>query len=381
MTVFTGTKRAGERRKQMPAYKDKNGSWYVMVRYTDWRGEKKQKCQRGFETKRDALAWEAQYRLKKRADIDMTLDSFYELYKEDVRPRLKENTWITKESIIEGKILPYLGKRKLSEITAKDIVDWQNTVMQLPGTDGQPIAQTYIKTIHAQLSAMLNHAVRYYQLPVNPARIAGGIGKEESREMMFWTKEEYLKFAEVMMEKPIYYYAFEMLYWTGIREGELLALTPEDFDFEKKTLRINKSYQRLRGKDVITSPKTDAGVRVIAIPDFLCEEMKDCLKLYYDIHSSDRIFPMTKSGLSKNMESGSKAAGVKKIRIHDLRHSHVSLLINQGFSAFEIGKRVGHRSEKITYRYAHLFPNKQTDMADFLENQRMMEKRGERNVS
>lgn len=365
----------------MPAYKDKNGSWYVMVRYTDWRGEKKQKCQRGFETKRDALAWEAQYRLKKRADIDMTLDSFYELYKEDVRPRLKENTWITKESIIEGKILPYLGKRKLSEITAKDIVDWQNTVMQLPGIDGKPLSPSFLKSVHAQLSAMFNHAIRYYQLPVNPARTAGSIGKEESKEMKFWTKEEYLKFAEVMMDKPIYYYAFEVLYWTGIREGELLALTPEDFDFEKKTLRINKSYQRLKGKDVITTPKTDAGVRVIAIPDFLCEEMKDCLKLYYDIQSSDRIFSMTKYGLFRNMESGSKAAGVKQIRIHDLRHSHVSLLINQGFSAFEIGKRVGHSSEKVTYRYAHLFPNKQTDMADFLENQRMMEKGGERNVS
>ena len=119
---------------------------------------------------------------------------------------------------------------------------------------------------------------------------------------------------------------------------------------------------------------------MIAIPDFLCEEMKDCLKLYYDIQSSDRIFSMTKYGLFRNMESGSKAAGVKQIRIHDLRHSHVSLLINQGFSAFEIGKRVVHSSEKVTYRYAHLFPNKQTDMADFLENQRMMEK-GERNVS
>ena len=218
----------------MPAYKDKNGSWYVMVRYTDWRGEKKQKCQRGFETKRDALAWEAQYRLKKRADIDMTLDSFYELYKEDVRPRLKENTWITKESIIEGKILPYLGKRKLSEITAKDIVDWQNTVMQLPGIDGKPLSPSFLKSVNAQLSAMFNHAIRYYQLPVNPARTAGSIGKEESKEMKFWTKEEYLKFAEVMMDKPIYYYAFEVLYWTGIREGELLALTPEDFDLKRK---------------------------------------------------------------------------------------------------------------------------------------------------
>ena len=301
----------------------------------------------------------------------MTLESFYSLYKEDIKPRLKENTWITKESIIEGKILPYLGQRKLSEITAKDIVDWQNTIMQLQGKDGKPLSPTFMKSIHAQLSAMFNHAIRYYQLPVNPARVAGSFGKEEFREMNFWTKEEYLKFADVMMEKPIYYSAFEVLYWTGIREGELLALTPKDFDFEKKTLRINKSYQRLQGRDVITTPKTDAGVRLIAIPDFLCEEMKDCLKLYYDIQTSDRIFPMTKYGLAHNMETGSKAAGVKRIRIHDLRHSHVSLLINQGFSAFEIGKRVGHSSEKVTYRYAHLFPNKQTDMAQFLEGQRM----------
>ena len=173
----------------MPAYKDKNGSWYVMVRYTDWRGEKKQKCQRGFETKRDALAWEAQYRLKKRADIDMTLDSFYELYKEDVRPRLKENTWITKESIIEGKILPYLGKRKLSEITAKDIVDWQNTVMQLPGTDGQPIAQTYIKTIHAQLcTSVSEQADRYGGFPGKPAH--DGKGGRKKCQLKAWIIRE-----------------------------------------------------------------------------------------------------------------------------------------------------------------------------------------------
>lgn len=306
----------------------------------------------------------------------MTLESFYELYREDIRPRLKESTWITKECIIETKILPYLGKRKLSEISAKDIVDWQNTVMRLPGINGIPLSPTFMKSIHAQLSAMFNHAIRYYQLPVNPARLAGTIGKEESKEMEFWTREEYQKFAKVMMEKPIYYYAFEVLYWTGVREGELLALTPEDFDFEKHTLRINKSYQRLRGRDVITTPKTAAGARTIAIPGFLCDEMKDCLRVHYDIRPGDRIFPMTKHGLFKNMESESKAAGVKRIRIHDLRHSHVSLLINQGFSAFEIGKRVGHSGEKITYRYAHLFPNKQAEMVDFLEGQRRKDETG-----
>ena len=354
----------------MPAYKDRNGNWYVMIRYKDWTGASRQKCQRGFETKRDALDWEAQFKLQKRADVEMTLESFYELYTEDLKSRVKESTWETKDSIVQSKILPYLGKRKLSEITAKDIVDWQNTVMLLPGRDGHAISPTYQKTIHNQLSAIFNHAIRYYRLPVNPARIAGGMGKEESREMKFWTKEEYQKFAHVMMDRPLYYYAFEVLYWCGIREGELFALTPADFDFEKKTLRINKSYQRIRGKDVITDPKTTAGNRTIRIPDFLCEEMKDCLKQFYDIGPNDRLFPLSKSRMCRAMESGSKKAGVQRIRIHDLRHSHVSLLINQGFSAFEIGKRVGHSGDKITYRYAHLFPNKQDAMADFLESQR-----------
>ena len=84
----------------------------------------------------------------------------------------------------------------------------------------------------------------------------GTMGMEESKEMLFWTKEEYLKFAEEMMDKPLSYYAFEMLYWCGIREGELLALTPADFNFENQTVTINKSYQRLKGRDVITTPKT-----------------------------------------------------------------------------------------------------------------------------
>lgn len=77
----------------------------------------------------------------------------------------------------------------------------------------------------------------------NPCQKAGSMGKKKNREMLFWTKEEYLKFADAMMDKPMSYYAFETLYWTGIREGELLALTPADFDFEKRTVTINKSFQ------------------------------------------------------------------------------------------------------------------------------------------
>ena len=196
------------------------------------------------------------------------------------------------------------------------------------------------------------------------------MGKKKNREMLFWTKDEYLKFADAMMEKPLSYYAFEMLYWTGIREGELLALTPDDFNFEKRTVTINKSFQHLNGRDIITSPKTEKSNRTIQLPKFLCDEMQDYLKMLYDVGLDDRMFPVTKSYLHREMERGSKQAGVKRIRIHDIRHSHVSLLIDMGFSATAIADRVGHESIEITYNYAHLFPSKQTEMADKLEMER-----------
>jgi len=351
----------------MSVYKnEKNNTWYVMVRYNDWKGERKQKCQRGFATKQEAQNWERQFQLQKKADVNMTLESFCRLYEKDVRPRLKENTWLTKESILQSKILPYLGQRRLSEITAKDVIDWQNEMRKQKGKTGKVVSPTYLKTIHAQLSSIFNHAIRYYDLAINPARKAGTMGMEESKEMLFWTKQEYLKFADVMMDKPLSFYAFEMLYWCGIREGELLALTPADFDFKNRTVTINKSYQRLKGRDLITSPKTVKSNRTIKMPQFLCDEVQEYISMLYEIKDNERLFPVTKSYLHHEMDRGAKAAGVKRIRIHDIRHSAISLLIEMGFSALAIADRVGHESIDITYRYAHLFPNKQTEMAEKL---------------
>ena len=225
--------------------------------------------------------------------------------------------------------------------------------------------------MHNQLTAIFNHAVRYYDLKENPATKAGPIGEKEAGEIVFWTKEEYLRFAETLMHKPKSYYAFEILYWCGIRMGELLALTPEDFDFEKGTLRINKSYQRIDKRDVITPPKTKKSNRIIKMPEFLCEEVKEYLNMLYGIKPTDRIFLISKSFLHHEMTRGSEAAGVKRIKVHALRHSHVSLLIDMGFSAVAIAARVGHESIDITYRYAHLFPTTQNEMANRLDNERI----------
>ena len=353
----------------MPVFKNEdNGTWYVMARYVNWKGERKQKCKRGFATKREAQEWERMFKLQTSSDLDMSFEAFTELYINDVKNRLKENTWLTKEHIIRTKILPYFGKLKISEISTKEIITWQNEMLAYRDEKKKPYSQTYLKTLHNQLSAIFNHAVRYYELRSNPAAKVGNMGREEHKEMLFWTKEEYKKFSFEMMDKPVSFYAFEMLYWCGIREGELLALTPADFNFDKETVTINKSYQRLKGQDVITSPKTKKSNRTIKMPKCLCEEMKEYLGMLYGLKKKDRIFTVTKSYLHHEMDRGAKAAGVKRIRIHDLRHSHISLLIDMGFSAVAIADRVGHESIDITYQYAHLFPSKQIEMAEKLDD-------------
>ena len=235
--------------------------------------------------------------------------------------------------------------------------------MNCKDENGKPYSPVYLRSIHTQLSAIFNHAVRYYKLRENPCQKAVSMGKKKSREMLFWTKEEYLKFADAIRDKPMSYHAFQMLYWCGIREGELLALTPADFDFGKGTVTISKSYQRIHRQDVITDPKTEKSNRTITMPDFLIEEMRDYIGSLYGIRQEDRIFPVTDSFLHHEMTRGCSLSGVKRIRVHDIRHSAISLLIDMGFSPLAIADRVGHEAIEITYNYAHLFPSKQQDMA------------------
>ena len=190
----------------MPVFKNEdNGTWYVMARYVNWKGERKQKCKRGFATKKEAQEWERMFQLQNSSDLDMSFEAFTELYIRDVKTRLKENTWLTKEHIIRTKILPYFGKLRISEISTKEIITWQNELLAYRDEKKKPYSQTYLKTLHNQLSAIFNHAVRFYNLRENRVKKAGTIGKGKADEMDFWTKEEYKLFAEEMMDKPLSY--------------------------------------------------------------------------------------------------------------------------------------------------------------------------------
>lgn len=354
----------------MAVKQSKNGTWFTQFHCKDRFGKDIHKCKRGFATAEEAQAWEEDFIASSGCTMAMTFGEFYDVYKEDIMPRLREHTWIQKEYTIKSKVLPYFKDMPMCDIKSLDIVRWQNELMNPELNDGKGYSATYLRSVNNQLTAILNHAAKYYGLHPNPAVRTVKMGTKEAAEMLFWTKEEYLKFSEAMMDKPRDFVVFEILYWTGIRIGELLALTPDSFDWARNTMRIDKSYQRLKGRDVITDPKTPKSVRTIKLPAFLTETIQDYLLKHSEIGASERIFPITKNALTRNMEYGCKHSGVKRIRLHDLRHSHVSLLINMGFTALAIADRMGHESTDITYRYAHLFPSVQDDMAKSLDSER-----------
>ena len=349
----------------MKAEKDKKtGKWLIQYRYTDWQGKRRKSTKRGFATKREAEEWLRNFLITQKADFDMKFADFWKMYCADMETRLREHTMRTKKYIVELKILPYFGNKRVNDITAADIRQWQNELIKMG------YSPTYLKTINNQLSAIFNYAVRYYDLKSNPCAKAGSMGKSKAEEMDFWTVEEFRKFIDSVMNKRLSYMAFMTLYWTGMRLGELLALNPKDVDLEKRTISITKSYQRLGKKDVVSPPKTPKSKRVITIPEFLATDIKDYMDSLYGLQENDRLFPITKYYLEHEMQRGIKESGVKRIRVHDLRHSHASMLIELGFSPVEIANRLGHEKVETTLNtYAHLYPNKQTKLAERLDSE------------
>ncbi len=201
----------------MPAYKDnKTGKWFCKFYYTDWQGNNRQKWKRGFATKKEALAYERDFLEKQSANPDMTFQNLYELYMEDMTARLKKSTILTKKHICETHILPFFGKKPINEIKASDVRRWQNQLMNSP----KGYSKTYLKTINNQLTCMINYAKRFYDLNTNPCGQAGSIGQAKAEEMDYWTYDEYIAFREGIKDKPLSYICFQVLYWTGMREGD-----------------------------------------------------------------------------------------------------------------------------------------------------------------
>ena len=347
----------------MPAYKDgPTGLWYANFYYVDWQGKRVHKKKRGFQRKKDAQAWEEEFLRSAAGSCDMAFGDFVELYLKDMENRLKENTMQTKRSLIETKILPYFSGLRLNQITPAQVRQWQQRIL----SEGP--APTYAKTINNQLSAIFNYAVAYYRLPKNPARAAGSMGKKHAGEMEFWTLDEFNAVIEHVQKLPARV-GLSVLFWTGMRIGELLALSPSDIDLEAKTLSVQRSFQSIEGREVITDPKTYKSRRVLPLPDKLCEDIRQYEAALYEPQPDDRLFPYTKHYFRRQMLRAAKEAGVKPIRLHDLRHSHAALLIRLNTPILLVSQRLGHENVETTLRiYGHLYPSTSEETMQKLEN-------------
>lgn len=342
----------------MPAYFDnERKTWYCSFYYKNWQGERKLKKKRGFKRQKDALAFEREFLLKASGSPDMTFGTLVELYYEDFAHRVRRSTQTTKKNMIETHILPYFKNRIASEIINTDIRLWQNLMLKKknPRT-GQPYKPTYLRSVNSQMSAIFNFGVTFYNLPQNPCSKVKSIGKKRADEMKFWTLDQF-NAAIDQEDRPAYHAAFMTLYWTGIREGELLALSPKKILDAIKSLNITATYKREDGDDVFDDPKSENGVRVVSMPRFLYDELKWYTGALYGLGRDDRIFYYSKSALNKELDRIAEKAGLERIRVHDLRHSHVALLIQLGYSIFAIAKRIGDTPEEVQRTYGHLYPD------------------------
>ena len=345
----------------MPAYYDeKMKSWYCKFYYTNYTGARKQKLKRGFKLQREAKEWERTFLEKMQGTPDMTFQSLYDLYIEDMTHRLRENSIDGKKNLFKNRILPFFKDKPINQIKPTDIRQWQNEQIALEYADA------YLDRIQNAMTTIMNYAVTYYNLPANPCTKAGHMGKR-TKSMKFWTLDQYNKFIPHITDISAYT-GLQVLFYSGMRLGELLALTPNDIDFEAGTININKSIQIKATGNLITPPKTSNGIRVITMPKEVMTEIKTYMEKQYDLQNNERIFTYTKALIRNNMMRGSDKSEVPFIRIHDLRHSHVSLLIELGFTAQLIAERIGDTVQMVNSTYGHLYPTKHQEVADKLNS-------------
>ncbi len=289
--------------------------------------------------------------------FEIVVNSFLE----DKRSRRRLTTYIGYECIIRTHILPFFQGRDISSIKPLMVREWQNKLID------SKLSPMYLRRVDTCLVSIFNWACRFWELRSNPALLAGSIGSSFSGRIDFWTLKEFSRFIEGVSDLATRL-AFQLLYWTGMRVGELLALTPADISIKRNEIRIGKTYHRFHKNDVISKPKTKKSERTISVHPSLMREISAFLRSGSVKSRTERIFPFTSDKLVYRMRVTCNATGVKRIRIHDLRHSHASLLIEMNVTPLLICERLGHEKVETTLNiYSHLYPNKQKQLSSKLE--------------
>lgn len=344
--------------------------------YIDANGSQKRYHKRGFATADEAKEWERLFLLESTTGVssNMTVNDLYIKFMDQKKLVIRERTFYQTDLSFKKHILPVLGNIKLSNLTLEKIEKYQHDLLTVNKQNGEVLKNSTLELIQKELKSLLAFAYeKSYIKNMHILSFKKVINIDESKkEVDFWQPEEFYKFIEVV-DDIVYLTLFNVLYWCGLRIGEALALNWNDIDFNKKTIRINKSYSDYKHR--ITNPKTQNSYRTVIMPDKCFNAVSKLFehdKQIIGFNNQKYIFhfekPLNQDTIKNRKDRWIAKAHVKRIRIHDLRHSHVSLLINLGFSAFDIAKRLGHSVDMVNNVYGHWFQNAQNKMVDKLNN-------------
>ena len=346
------------------------GRWINRFSYKDkLSGETKRSFKRGFKTKKAGEEWEAEQAPRLGTLIAMTFRDYAEIYLEDAEARDRATTIRTKKSIFNQKLLPEFGDMILSDITPLGIRIWQTKLIK------QGDSPTYLRRIHGEMSAAMNYAKVFLELTSeNPCRVAGTMGsRRPETEMTIWSIEEFTFFYDdVKKRDPWKAFALLMLFWTGMRVGEMLALTPADIDFEEGTIRVHKTFHKevkngIR-REWVDPPKTKGSIRTIHMNTQLSSDLHELVKKMYKIKSHERIFPFYQETMLGFLKRHLRRLGMREIRVHDLRHSHASMLLSNGVYITLVSERLGHDDVATTLNtYSHVIKKDYEQVKSFLD--------------
>ena len=349
--------------------------------YVDIDGVPHRYHKRGFSSAEEAKEWERTFLLKATNEVsnNLTYGDLFQIYKDAKKIKLKDRSYYDMTHTVESHILPFWKKVSLSNITLKKIETWQLELLSkthyVKKENGNVLySNRYLETIQTQFKSILKYGITMgyitdVRLSMFELQKRSG---ETKKEMLFWQPDEFMKFINEVDRLP-YKALFCVLYWCGLRLGEALALNWSDVNFSSKTIKVNKSYTK-HGRQ-ITTPKTENSIREIIIPNKCFETLEVLHELHMrtvGYHDKRLVFnfdkPMDENAIRLVKNRCCKAAHVKEIRIHDFRHSHVSLLVNLGFNPFDIAKRLGHTVEMVNNVYGHWFTDAQQKMVDRLND-------------
>ena len=375
----------------MAIRKGKDGNWIVDISngFDPITLKQRRLIRKGYKTKKEATEAEHYLRsveLKERFyGAKITVYMLYELLKEEDRINHRKISYInTQENNYNRHIKNYFSKvDNVGKLTYEDIYQFREHLRQkVAQNSDNPLSTNTINKIMILLKKIFDVGLRKGYYTTNPVKLLKKLPIEKTK-MQFWTVKEFQQFLTLF--EPEEYnikLLFTLLFFSGLRLGEALALTWQDIDFSTNTIHITKSVYVNKGVSYISSTKTKAGTRRIIINKKLSQELqywqqqqKHLLEQFTSDSMSLQVFQsspimITKNSIEKQYKKIlERDATLKKIRIHDFRHSHASLLINQGEDYLVVKERLGHASITTTIdTYSHLYPSKQKDLADKLDD-------------